>query len=65
MKLVGCNTTHKLPLGATPFPQLNIYSIQNWLKEQEGQKKDSPWLFRMGLWYWPTPSRSNTSHEGY
>ena len=23
MKLVGCNTTHELPLGATPLPQLN------------------------------------------
>ena len=41
------------------------YSIQNWFKEQEGQKKDSPWLFRMGLWYCLTPSLSNTSHAGY
>ena len=41
------------------------YSIENWFKEQEGQKKDSPWLFRMGLWNWLTPSLSNTSHAGY
>jgi len=41
------------------------YSIQNWLKVQEGKNKDSAWLFRIGLWYWLTPSLSNASHGGY
>ena len=25
-------------------------SMQNWLRVKEGQRKDSTWFFRMGLW---------------
>lgn len=59
MKLGGCNTTHKLPLGATPFPQLNTAFKIGW-RSRKARKRIVPgsfigWGFGFGL---PLPFRT-------
>lgn len=52
MKLGGWNTTHKLPLGATPFPQLNTAFKIGW-RSRKARKRIVPgslgWGFGIGL----------------
>ena len=59
MKLVGCNTTHELPLGATPLPQLNT-AFKIGSRSRKARKRIVPgsfigWGFGFGL---PLPFRT-------